>query len=252
MNMEKCLHDLGASEGLLDESRREELSRKGFTLITGIIDHDWIKMLRLQFEKITSDEGKNAGIEVHQEQGARRLSDLVNKGDVFDRVWSHPLLLAAVRHVIGAPFRLSSLNARDALPGEGLQALHQDARLDATPAVAGCNSIWMLDDFTVTNGCTRLVPGSQHLSSPQDLLEDPLAPHPEQELIEAPAGSVAVYNSLTWHGGTLNRTEHEHRRALHCFFNVRYLPQQTDQRSYLQLETAARLSPAMRYLLDVD
>ena len=82
---------------------------------------------------------------------------LVNKGSVFDRLWSHPLLLAAVRHVIEAPFHFSSLNARDALPGEGLQALHQDAAANQPPY--GCNSVWMLDDFRKENGCTRVVPG---------------------------------------------------------------------------------------------
>ena len=190
---------------------------------------------------------------MHQEEGTRRLADLVNKGRAFDRVWSHPVLLAAARHVIGAPFRLSSLNARDALPGKGRQALHQDTRADCgTPPVTGCNSIWMLDDFTADNGCTRLVPGSHRLGRPQDLLDDPSAPHPEQELMEGPAGSVAVFNSLTWHGGTLNRTRGAHRRAMHCFFDVRERPQQTDQRAYLRPETAARLTPAMRYLLDVD
>ena len=188
---------------------------------------------------------------MHQEAGTRRLADLANKGRAFDRVWSHPVVLAAVRHVIGAPFRLSSLNARDALPGEGRQALHQDTDCRTLP-VTGCNSIWMLDDFTADNGCTRLVPGSHRLGRPQDLLDDPSAPHPEQELIEAPAGSVAVFNSLTWHGATLNRTRDTHRRAMHCFFDVRERPQQTDQRAYLRPATAARLTPAMRYLLDVD
>ena len=252
MTMERCLSELGADPDLLDERRRDELSRKGFALFPGIIDPPWLEALRARFEEITAAEGERAGLEVHQEQGARRLADLVNKGQAFDRVWSHPLVLAAVREVIGVPFRHSSLNARDAMPGEGLQALHQDTRRDSSvPAVTGCNSVWMLDDFTADTGCTRLVPGSHRLARPQDVLEDPSAPHPEQELLEAPAGSVAVFNSLTWHGGTLNRTRNRHRRALHCFFNIRSLPQQTDQRAYLRPETAERLSPALRYLLDV-
>ena len=251
MTMERCLSELGADLDLLDEHRREELSGKGFALFTGIIEATWLELLRTRFEEITATEGERAGLEVHQEAGTRRLADLVNKGRAFDRVWSHPVVLAAVRHVIGAPFRLSSLNARDALPGEGRQALHQDTDCGALP-LTGCNSIWMLDDFSADNGCTRLVPGSHRLGRPQDLLDDPSAPHPEQELIEAPAGSVAVFNSLTWHGGTLNRTRGAHRRAMHCFFDVRERPQQTDQRAYLRPETAARLTPAMRYLLDVD
>ena len=252
MTMNQCLRELGAAPELLSERQRGELRRKGYTLLRGVIDQAWLAALRERFEELVAAEGEQAGLEVHQEAGARRLADLVNKGEVFDGVWTHPLLLAAVHHVIGAPFHLGSLNARDALPGEGLQALHQDARRGAGTPRYGCNSVWMLDDFNADNGCTRMVPGSFRRPPPAEVLNDPAAPHPEQELMIAPAGSVAVFNSFTWHGGTLNRTRGAHRRALHCYFNPRGQAQQTDQRAHLRPGTAARLSAAQRYLLDLD
>ncbi len=252
MNMEQCLADLGASAELLSERQRDELRRKGYTLLPGVIDAGWLTALRERFEELVAAEGAVAGLEVHQEDGARRLADLVNKGSVFDGVWSHPLLLAAVHWTIAAPFHLGSLNARDAKPGDGLQALHQDGKRDVPPPRYGCNSLWMLDDFTEENGCTRMVPGTYTSAHPADVLDDPKAPHPDEELITAPAGSVAVFNSYTWHGGTLNRTPGAHRRCLHCYFNPRHQEQQTDQRAYLRPDTAARLSPAQRYLLDLE
>ena len=165
MTMSQCLQDLGAEPELLSDRQRDELCNKGYTLLHGVIDPAWLAALRERFEELIAEEGQNAGLEVHQEDGARRLADLVNKGSVFDRLWSHPLLLAAVRHVIEAPFHFSSLNARDALPGEGLQALHQDAA--ANPPPYGCNSVWMLDDFRKENGCTRVVPGSYRRPHPE-------------------------------------------------------------------------------------
>jgi ectoine hydroxylase-related dioxygenase (phytanoyl-CoA dioxygenase family) len=252
MNMEQCLADLGASADLLSDRQRDELRRKGYTLLPGVIDNDWLAALRQRFEELVAAEGDVAGLEVHQEVGTRRLADLVNKGSVFDGVWSNPRLLAAVHWVIGAPFHLGSLNARDAEPGEGLQALHQDGKRDAPPPRYGCNSLWMLDDFTEENGCTRMVPGTHTSAHPADVLDDPKAPHPDQELITAPAGSVAVFNSYTWHGGTLNRTRDARRRCLHCYFNPRQQAQQTDQRAYLRPDTEARLSAAQRYLLDLE
>ena len=251
MTMEQCLADLGAGSELLSDRQRDELRRKGYTLLPGVIDAEWLAALRERFEELVAAEGAVAGLEVHQEEGARRLADLVNKGSVFDRVWSHPLLLAAVHCVIDATFHFSSLNARDALPGDGLQALHQDGARDAVRPPYGCNSVWMLDDFSPENGCTRVVPGSYPHRHPADVLDDPKAPHPDQELLAAPAGSVAVLNSYTWHGGTLNRTPDASRRALHCYFNSRGVAQQTDQRAYLRPDTAARLSAAQRYLLDL-
>ena len=252
MTMERCLADLGAGSELLSDRQRDELRGKGYTLLPGVIDAEWLAALRERVEELVATEGDQAGLEVHQEQGTRRLADLVNKGSIFDGVWSHPLLLAAVHHVIDAPFHLGSLNARDALPGAGLQALHQDGPRDVVRPPYGCNSVWMLDDFSEENGCTRVVPGSFRHRHPADVLDDSKAPHPEQELLAAPAGSVAVFNSYTWHGGTLNSTPHAHRRALHCYFNPRGQRQQTDQLAHLRPATAARLSPAQRYLLDLE
>ena len=250
--MDQCLADLGVHGELLNDGQRDELRRKGYTVLPGMIDAAWLAALRERFEELVVAEGAVAGLEVHQEHGTRRLADLVNKGSVFDRVWTHPRLLAAVRWVIDAPFHLGSLNARDAMPGEGLQPLHQDGKRDVPGPHYGCNSVWMLDDFTADNGCTRMVPGSSGLPRPAEVLGDPRAPHPDEELITGPAGSVAVFNSFTWHGGTLNRTPGAHRRCLHCYFNPRHLPPQTDQRAYLRPETAQRLSPAQRYLLDLE
>ena len=131
MTMEQCLTDLGAGSELLGNRQRDELRRKGYTLLPGVIDAEWLAALRERFEELVAAEGAEAGLEVHQEEGARRLADLVNKGGVFDGVWSHPLLLAAVRCVIDAPFHLGSLNARDALPGEDCRGCIRMAR--ATP-----------------------------------------------------------------------------------------------------------------------
>ena len=132
----------------------------------------------------------------------------MNKGAVFDICYTHPRVLAGIAHVLEADFKLSSLNYRAALPGQGHQALHTDW---SEPVPAGqfrvCNSIWLLDDFTADNGPTRVVPGShQRGALPKDEMPDPAAPHPHEVTLQAPAGTVVIFNSHLWHGGTLNRT----------------------------------------------
>jgi ectoine hydroxylase-related dioxygenase (phytanoyl-CoA dioxygenase family) len=86
---------------------------------------------------------------------------------------------------------------------------------------------------------------------PQEALADPLAPHPEEKLLLAPAGSVVVMNTHAWHGGTANRTGAP-RRALHAFYCRSDKPQQQYQKRLLRLETQARLSPELRRLLALD
>ena len=117
MNIEEALKALGATRGVQAEQNEKELDDKGFTVLPGVIDAEWLEALRARFEELCEAKGPQAGIEVDQESGTRRLADLVNKGEVFDPVYTNPKVLAAIDHVIGRDFKLSSLNARDALPG---------------------------------------------------------------------------------------------------------------------------------------
>ncbi len=81
-------------------------------------------------------------------------------------------------------------------------------------------------------------------------LPDPGAPHPEEVRLIAPAGTVAVFNSHLWHGGTRNDSG-QPRRALHSYFTRRANGQQLDQKKHIRPETLARLSPAAQFILDV-
>jgi hypothetical protein len=50
----------------------------------------------------------------------------VNKGVIWEKVWSHPLVLSACRYIFQGDFKVSSLNAREALVNGGHQPLHAD------------------------------------------------------------------------------------------------------------------------------
>ena len=91
-----------------------------------------------------------------------------------------------------ADCKLSSLNARSADPGTDVgQPLHVD--MGAIADEKGywvCNTVWLLDDFTRDNGPTRMIPGSHKWGTrPQDVMSDPYAPHPQEMLLIAPAGT---------------------------------------------------------------
>ena len=191
---------------------------------------------------LIEEEGDDAGKEVHQEAGALRLSDLINKDPMFDFCYTHPRLLAAVRQILTSDFKVHSLNCRFAIPGEGQQGFHmdwgprdkEDLKLSQNGHYFVANSLWLLDDFTATNGPTRLVPGSHKWGkSPKEVMDDPTSAHPDEVKVVAPAGTVVAFNSHVWHGGSLNRS-HDLRRAMHMAFVRRNLPQQTDQRQYLR------------------
>ncbi len=253
MTISDSLRALGATAELLSNHDREQLDTEGFLQIPHALSPEQVRQIRQRLDVLLAQEGAEAGKEVHQEPGTERLANLVNKGAEFDVFYTHPRVLAAVAHVLRGDLKLSSLNARFASPGEGLQGLHADwGRLETPGDWQVCNSIWLLDDFTPENGATRAVPGS-HLWGPKlpsDEMADPRDTHPNEQLLLAPAGTVFVFNSHTWHGGTRNRTDRP-RRACHSYFSRRSQPQQLDQRAYISNDTLSRISNAARVILDV-
>jgi ectoine hydroxylase-related dioxygenase (phytanoyl-CoA dioxygenase family) len=236
----------------LSQEEKDKLDRDGFLPLPNILSAQQIAQINQRTEELIALEGGDAGKEVHQEAGTIRLSDLINKDSIFEICFTHPRVLAGISHVLRGDLKLSSLNFRAALPGFGLQGLHADWSGAVQPDdYYVCNSIWLLDDFTESNGATRIVPGSQRSGkAPRDVMGDPTQPHPDEILLTAPAGTVVIFNSHTWHGGTLNTTDRP-RRAMHSYFTRRDQQQQLDQKAYIRPETYQRLSPAARFILDV-
>jgi ectoine hydroxylase-related dioxygenase (phytanoyl-CoA dioxygenase family) len=250
MDMATALAELGVTGQTLDQRTREKLDRDGFAPLPGMLSDEQLARARTRMAELAAAEGAEAGREVHQEAGTDRLADLVNKDPLFAVCFTDPRLLACIAHVLG-DFKLSSLNSRAALPGAGLQALHAEGGPVGLGPYQVCNSIWLLDDFTEENGATRVVPGSHRRTvSVRDSVPDPMSPHPDEVRLTAPAGTVIVFNSHLWHGGTTNRTGSP-RRAMHSYFTRRANGQQLNQREYLRPETRARLSPAAAFILDV-
>jgi ectoine hydroxylase-related dioxygenase (phytanoyl-CoA dioxygenase family) len=221
---------------------RAQLDTAGYVVVERFLDAEALRKVRNRIEELYAQEGENAGAEFRKEAGARRLANLVDKGDIFQHLIAMPRILELVRHVLGPKVKLSSFNARSANPHSNeAQPLHVDA--GALPDASG---------FTPANGATRVIPGSQTWGKrPQDVMPDPAQPHPDEVLVLAPAGSVVVMNTHAWHGGTANRTSND-RRALHAFYCRWDKPQQQYQKRLLRPETQARLSPELRTLLALD
>jgi ectoine hydroxylase-related dioxygenase (phytanoyl-CoA dioxygenase family) len=237
----------------MTEQQQRQLDDDGYVVLEGVMGVSLLDELRQRIHQVFADEGDRAGHEFRTEEHAHRLANLVDKGDVFRRAIVLPPVLECVRHVLGTA-KLSSLNARSADPNTDVgQPLHVD--MSAIPDDIGywvCNTIWMLDDFTPDNGPTRMIPGSHKWGQrPQDVLEDPYAPHPAEIYLTGSAGTVAVMNAHMWHGGTANRTAAP-RLAMHGFYCRRDKPQQQYQKRLLRPEVQANLTQELRDILALD
>jgi hypothetical protein len=238
----------------MESFAKQQLDRDGYAPLHGLMPPEMLEALRQRTAEILMEEGDNAGGEFKKEPGAARLANLIDKGEVFQKMLENETVLDCIEHVLGPEYKLGSLNYRAADPNEGgMQPLHVDmGLLGDDSGFRVCNTIWLLDDFTPENGATRAVPGSHHWRQrPQEVLEDANAPHPQEALITGKAGDVVVMNSHCWHGGTTNRTD-KPRRALHLLFVRRDVPQQQYQKKLLRPEVQERLAPHIRKILALD
>lgn len=231
-----------------------QLEVAGYAVLEDHAAPELVQALCERLEFLYEFEGELAGAEFKQESGATRLANLMDKGEVFRQVVADPIVLEAVRSILGPAVKLSSLNARRAEPHNGVvQPLHCD--MGGVPDERGpwvCNAVWVIDDFRHDNGALRVVPGS-HLwgQLPQDALPDAAATHPDEVVLTAPAGAVIVFNAHLWHGGLANTTSRP-RIALHAFYCRNDKPQQQYQKALLSRQTQASLSLELRELLALD
>ena len=178
------------------------------------------------------------------------MTDFVNRGAEFDRLYVFPPLLEACCRIIARPFKLSALHARTLPPGAAAQALHVDAARHSSewPLVG---FILMVDDFRPDNGATRFVPGSHRWPrAPRDSMMDVTAEHGREVSACGSAGSLLVFDGATWHGHTANVSD-KPRRSLQGAFVPRDGRAATDFAARMQPETRERLGPLARYVLAI-
>jgi ectoine hydroxylase-related dioxygenase (phytanoyl-CoA dioxygenase family) len=241
---------------LIDEQKKQ-IDQQGYIILPGLLPPQDVAQVLDRLETLWREEGETAGQENYIEPGVRRLANLANKGDIFRSIFAHPLVLAVVEAVMGPDLRLSMLNAREVPPqvATAKQPFHSDTDNAGKPDEKGyysCTAIWMLDDFTLENGATRLIPGS-HLTGkvPAEVLADTYATQPNEITLTGRAGGVAIFNGHCWHAGGANQTLRP-RRAILAHYLRADIPRPADRRQHLTAEARARMSPRELEILGLD
>jgi len=238
----------------MTSEQKKDLNERGYTVLEEFMAPEMLEAIKSRVDELFHEEGGKAGCEFKQEPNTDRLANLVDKGEVFVQAIQMREILQCVEYVIGPQFKLSSVNVRSPWPNSNwVQPLHIDG--GGLPDDKGhyvCNSVWMLDDFTLENGAIRMVPGSHRLHKrPQEVLSDPTLPYAGEVLLTGNAGTVVVMNAHMWHGATANRTN-QRRLAMHVYYTRRDKPQQLYQKKFLRPEVQSGLSELARRILALD
>lgn len=132
------------------------------------------------------------------------------------------------------------------LPGQGAQMIHRDRLawgkhlpLSIEPQL---NTMWALTDFTLNNGATRVVPGSNgwdwgKRAEPNEICQAQMS-----------KGSVLLYSGSVLHSGGENRSK-EARLGLNITYCLGWLRQEENQYLSCPPHIASTLEPELQELL---
>jgi len=142
--------------------------------------------------------------------GEKVVFNLHNKHLSWYGLFEHPEIISVLDVLLkegtyngNEPYYLNNISARCPLKGHPGQQLHLDSRLPGVNYCITANVIWLLDDFTLENGATRVVPGSHQW---KEYASDGLV-HEDEVRITGKKGSALIFNANLWHGGAQNFTE---------------------------------------------
>ncbi len=190
----------------------------------------------------------------------RRVWNLLNKGEIFERMVQHPQVMALVGSFLGDGFIMGSVAANRILAGGPGQEPHIDYpywdlyKRSSFPTSINssfplnCQATVLLHDFTALNGATAFVPYSQgDLRYP----DDDAAFTARAQRMTGRAGDVVVFNGMVWHCARPNQSDHE-RTALLIQYLAKFVKPMEDQLRGVRAEVIERATPQLRQLMGMD
>jgi len=205
-----------------------EMNIAGYSLFECLVPEPLLLQLRmdipLRMETCKKWQRKNGvddgmgGVAHHVVGGDDSLNDFLHALYLDDYIGAY----------FNAPYILNSYGAINNIPhSEGAyrhgQRFHRDVRTYTGSFHLMLNMLVMVDDFTVENGATKVVPGS-HLGR-----ERPSDEYLEQHAIRVTglAGTIMLFDSNLWHSAAPNNTSSQ-RMALTLTFTPPFHKQQMD------------------------
>jgi ectoine hydroxylase-related dioxygenase (phytanoyl-CoA dioxygenase family) len=210
------------------EQVAEVLARDGCCVVEALVDGSVMERLWSEVEPYV--EATRVGRDDFAGTVTRRTGSLIARSPTFrNDLVRHPLVLGTVGQVLGpyAPRQqLHLTQVIDIGPGETGQMIHRDQWAFDFSFPEGmeclCNTMWAMSDFTVENGGTRVIPGSNHWA-------DKLKPAYDDTVGTAmPKGSVLFYTGSIYHGGGANQTA-QHRLGINVAYTLSWLRQEENQ-----------------------
>lgn len=213
-------------DSVLDQAV-EKIQNLGYAIIDSGYTTEQIVKLSKAF-----DHTREIYLETYGERRLRKLDEiytirslLTHGGEIFLKLALNENLLGVLKNLIAGKFILNQQNGIINPPKEtyNQSAWHRDFPYQhfVSSKPLGINALYCVDDFTLQNGATFVLPAShksEAFPSEEYIQENALQ-------VVAKAGSFILLDCMVFHAGGYNSTVLE-RRAVNHVFNIPYFKQQ--------------------------
>lgn len=220
------------------ERAAEEISTLGFTVLDSGLQSAEIEHLRERFNALQQQYRKKFGAEFLESVDEHNTIRLPLAFDsCFLDLATNRNVLSVVQSLILGKFILNQQNGIINPAGKDYNqaAWHRDLPYQhfVTSRAIAINALYCVDDFTLENGATHVLPAS-HKQEPFPSNEYILK---HAATVVAPAGSFVVVDCMTFHRGGVNRSTAD-RRAVNHVYTIPHIKQQIDIPAVLASEGA--------------
>ena len=256
----------------------ENLEAELPTLIEELITGSGAIVLRAAFDAAEVDEARRLITHYSTQDGAkethflgasqdqvdlqRRVWNLLDKGETFERMVQHPVVVRVVGEFLGDEFILGSIAANRILPGGPGQEPHIDypywdlykrssfpTRINSSFPLNAQATI-IVDDFTPETGATAFLPYSQgELQYPEGTDRDRFFEAAVR--MEGAPGDCVIFNGMCWHCAMPNVSDRD-RSAVLIEYLPKFITPLEDQRSGVRQEVIDRATPILRQMIGMD
>jgi ectoine hydroxylase-related dioxygenase (phytanoyl-CoA dioxygenase family) len=206
-----------------------ELKEQGYTIIRNLVNENWLNLVRHGLDKAFLD---------HKQTQVKNGNDTQTDGVALHVLLSDPLFITFLKELQNKKFFtflsesffkskciINSFSGLDNLPNQpNFSAMvHRDLRFYSGDLPIMLNCLLMVDDFTIENGGTYLLPYS-HLEKRKPSDEEFF-----KKSIQAVGnkGDMLIFNSNVWHSSAPNKTK-DHRRSIPITVSKSFMKQLLD------------------------
>jgi ectoine hydroxylase-related dioxygenase (phytanoyl-CoA dioxygenase family) len=224
------------------------MSTVGYSIIKGYYNQKEVEVLKQSLEKeIDNYQPYDASERSFLDR--YHMHDLLVKDIIFSKTFEDSRLQQLLSPLL-SDFWIMYAYTSSSLPPKGDNfgsRIHVDSPRFIPNYITNVGVIWALDDFTLENGATYVLPGSHNcdIRPSKEIFEK----HCRRLICES--GDLIVFNARLWHAAGVNKTN-VFRHALTLNACRPYMKQRMDWVRFIPNEIADKLNDQARRIIGYD